>query len=105
MQRQRLHDIINNEITRDGNFKKKKMKELTNEQQISYQNAKICYICKEQIEDKHAKDKKYCKVRDHCHYTEEYEGAAHCICNLKYIVPKEISIVFTMDITMIIFLS
>ena len=32
------------------NFKKKKMKLLTNEQQKSYQNVKICYICKEQFE-------------------------------------------------------
>ena len=29
------------------NFKKKKMKLLTKEQQESYENAKVCYICKE----------------------------------------------------------
>ena len=29
------------------NFKKKKMKLLTSKQQELYQNAKICYICKE----------------------------------------------------------
>ena len=40
------------------------------------------------------KDKKYCKVRDHCHYTEEYRGAAHSIRNLKYSVPKKIPAVF-----------
>ena len=28
------------------NFKKKKMKPLTNKEQKSYQNAKSCYICK-----------------------------------------------------------
>ena len=39
-------------------------------------------------------DKKYCKVRDHCHYRGEYEGAAHSIFNLDYIVPKKIPIVF-----------
>ena len=38
--------------------------------------------------------KKYCKVRDHCHYTGEYRKAAHSIYNLKYIVPKKISIAF-----------
>ena len=31
------------------NFKKKKMKLLTEEQQESYENAKICYICKENL--------------------------------------------------------
>ena len=53
------------------NFEIKKMKLLTNKQQKSYENAKICYICNEKFEDKYAKDKKYCKVKDHCHYTGE----------------------------------
>ena len=34
------------------------------------------------------------KVRDHCHYTRKFRGAAHSVCNLRYKVPKEISIVF-----------
>ena len=32
--------------------------------------------------------------RDHCHYTREYRGAEHSICNLKYAVPKKNPIVF-----------
>ena len=40
------------------------------------------------------KDKKYRKVKDHFHYTREYRGAAHGICNLKYTVPKKIPISF-----------
>ena len=40
------------------------------------------------------KDKKYCKVRDHCHYTGKFRGAAHSICNLKYSIPKKIAAVF-----------
>ena len=40
------------------------------------------------------KDKKHRKVRDHCHYTREYRGAARSISNSKYSVPKKISIVF-----------
>ena len=39
------------------NFKKKKMKLLTNELQKSYENAKIYNICKKTFEDKIAKDK------------------------------------------------
>ena len=76
------------------NFKKKKLKLLTKEQQQSYENAKICYICKERFENKYLKDKKYLKVRDHFHYTGEYRGAAHSICNLKYSVPERIPILF-----------
>ena len=64
------------------------------EREESYENAKIYYICKEKFENKYLKDKKYLKVRDHCHYTREYRGAAHSICNLKYSVPKKITIVF-----------
>ena len=37
------------------------------------------------------KDKKYCKVRDHCQFTEECWGVA---CSIKYSVPKEIPTVF-----------
>ena len=72
------------------NFKKKKMKLLTKEQQESYENAKICYICKEKFENEYLKDKKSRKVRNHFHFTGEYRGAAQSICNLKYSVPKKI---------------
>ena len=40
------------------------------------------------------KDKKYHKVRYHCHYTGEYRGAAHRICNLKYRVSKKVPVAF-----------
>ena len=76
------------------NFKKKTMKLLTKEQQESYQNARICSVCKEKFQNKYLKDKKYCKVRHHCHYTGEYRGVARSICNLEYSVPKRISLVF-----------
>ena len=66
---------------------------LRNEQQKSFENPKTCQICKEKFEDKHDKDKKYRKVRDYGHYTGEYRGSAHTICNLKYSAHKEILIV------------
>ena len=81
------------------------MKLLTKEQQESYENAKICFICKEKFENKYLKDQKYHKVRDHCHYTGVYRDAAQSICNLKYSVPKKMSTVFNNDLTMIIILS
>ena len=86
--------------------KTKKMKLLTKEQQASYENLKIYDICKENFENKYLKDKKYCKVRDHCHYIGEYgEVLQHCICNSKYSVPKKAPIVFHMDQIIIIILS
>ena len=78
------------------------MKLLTKENKGSYENVKICYIRKEQFENKDVKDKKYRKVRDYCHYTREYRGAAHSICNLKYGVPKKFPILFILDLTMIL---
>ena len=74
-------ELINKCRHLNKHTKKKKRKLLIKEQQESYENAKICYICKEKIENKYLKDKKYCKVKDHCHYTGEYRGAAHSICN------------------------
>ena len=38
--------------------------------------------------------KKHNKVKDHCHYTGKYRGAAHGICNLRYKIPKDIPEVF-----------
>ena len=49
---------------------------------------------KKKIENKFLKDKKYFKVTDYCHYAGKYRGAAHSICNLKYSLPKQISIDF-----------
>ena len=73
---------------------KRKIKLLTNQQPKSYKNTNVCYIFIENFEDKYVKDKKYCKVRDHCHYVGQERDAAHCICNLKFSVPNEIPIVF-----------
>ena len=33
-------------------------------------------------------------MRDHCHYTGLYRGATHNNCNLKYLIPDYIPIVF-----------
>ena len=44
------------------NFKKKKMTLITKEQQESYQNAKICYICKEKLESKYLKKQNIVKL-------------------------------------------
>ena len=33
-------------------------------------------------------NRKHPKVRDHCHYTRKYSGAAHSTLNLSYKTPK-----------------
>ena len=51
-------------------------------------------IFAERILKKLSKSTNYRKVKDHCHYTSKYRGAAHSICNLKFNVPNEIPVVF-----------
>ena len=60
------------------NFEEKEMIPLTNKGVMSYEKQKVCHICKEECCDK--KNKK--KVRDHCHFTGKFRGAAHSECNL-----------------------
>ena len=69
---------------------------LTHHQQLNYEKSKYCHICKEKFhedEDDNHKSKLYHKVRDHCHYTGEFRGAAHSICNLRYKIQREIPVV------------
>ena len=72
------------------NYGKKKMILLTAAEKIHYNKQKVCYISKKEFDN----NKKQQKVRDHCHYTGMYRGAAHNICNLRYKIPKEIPVVF-----------
>ena len=79
------------------NYEKKEMIPLTNEEKESYENQEICHICEKEFfndEDNKKEFRKIQKVRDHCHYTGKYRGAAHSICNLNYKIPKEIPVVF-----------
>ena len=66
----------------------KPMEELTKEEKRKYSNSKECHICFKEfsLEDR--------KVRDHCHYTGKYRGAAHSSCNLMYRIPSYIPVVF-----------
>ena len=59
----------------------------------SYIKQRVCYICKKEFSTDDG-NKNYHKVRDHCHYTGEFRGPAHSICNLRYKTPKEIPVVF-----------
>ena len=65
------------------------------EEKKSYKEQGACHICEEKFcvdkGDENYKDKR--KVKDHCHYTGKFKGAAHSECNLNYKVPKDIPII------------
>ena len=56
-----------------------------------YNEETRCWICKGEFDDK---DKNKEKVKDHCHYTGRYRGAAHNECNLNYRKPNFTPVVF-----------
>ena len=89
---------LKNQAKKIINYEKKEMIPLTEEEKESYENQKICHICEKEFSTDH-KDKKNHKVRDHCHYTGKYRGAAHNNCNLRYKIPKEIPVVFRNEST------
>ena len=61
---------------------------MTIEDEDNYQNSQYCWICNEKIN----KDKD--KVRDHCHITGKYRGAAHKKCNSELRIPRKLPIIF-----------
>ena len=61
-----------------------------------FDEATKCWICNEKFDDT-ADEKGYRKnekVKDHCHYTGRFRGAAHNSCNLNYKKPNFIPVVF-----------
>ena len=71
------------------------MTTLTDDENKYYEEQKECYVCQKEFccdKNKKMKFKSYKKVRDHCHYTWKFRGAAHSICNLNYKVPQEIPV-------------
>ena len=52
------------------NYEKEEMIPLTEEEKKIRREKKVCYICKKGFSTDDD-NKKYHKVRDHCHYTEE----------------------------------
>ena len=75
--------------------KKKEMIPLTHEENNFCNKQEICYMCKENFcmdkDDKNYLNKR--KVKDHCHYTGKFIGAAHSICNLNDNDQKEIPVI------------
>ena len=70
-------------------FPQQSMSGLTDVLKREHEAAEKCQFC-----FKESNDRKNKKVRDHCHCTSLYRGAAHNNCNLKYPIPDHILIVF-----------
>ena len=87
-----MHEDLRELATKIINYEKKEMIPLTKKEEKKHNKQKVCYICKKGFSTDDS-NKKCHKVRDHCHYTGKYRGAAHDICNLRYKIPKEIPVV------------
>ena len=74
-------------------YQKPKPYNLTKEEEKDFQSASFCHICEEELSiDK--KTNKIDKVRDHCHFTGKYRGAAHNQCNLLCRKPLILPVIF-----------
>ena len=60
---------------------------MTTEGEEIYNNSHIYWICKQELNMD--------KVRDHCHVTGKFTGAAHNKCNINLILPRKLPISFT----------
>ena len=84
---ERFWKSLRDHVMKIVNCEEKEMTPLTDKENKSYQKQKVYYICKKEfITDENDKNafELYQKVRDHCHYTGKFRGAAHSICNLRY---------------------
>ena len=59
---------------------------ITNKDEEIYNNSHICWICKQKLNTD--------KVRDQCHVTGKFRGAANNKCNLKLRIPRKLPIIF-----------
>ena len=60
----------------------------TAEDQCAFEKATICWICQGEFVESQK------KVRDHCHFTGKFRGAAHNKCNLQFKNPKFTPVIF-----------
>ena len=68
-------------------FPEKPMRALMKAQWKDYKRVSSCHICFKPFREGNR------KLRDHCHYSGIYRGAAHLLCNLQYKIPSYIPVV------------
>ena len=61
---------------------------MTEEEEKEFQSSNTCWICEKLIGDDDE------KVRDHCHITGKFRGAAHWSCNINLQLTKKVPIIF-----------
>ena len=61
---------------------------MNEEEEHLFQQSNSCWICKKLIDN----DKE--KVRDHCHVTGKFRGAAHWSCNINLQLTKKVPVIF-----------
>ena len=67
-------------------YKKPKQMYLSKEEKKSFRRAIFCNICEKELGQ--------VTVRDHCHFTGKYRGAAHSNCNLHCRKPRILPVIF-----------
>ena len=87
---QKFVEMLEEDIKIIANISAKKMI-FGEKEKEQYEKETKCWICKGEFKED---DDKYKKVRDHCHFTGRYRGAAHNECNLKYRKPNFTPVVF-----------
>ena len=76
----------------DKHFRSKVPINMSPKDKKDYNSNKICHLCSKRFYPD--SNEIYQKVRDHCHFTGKYRGAAHSICNLKARKPDLIPTLF-----------
>ncbi|CAB4026565.1 uncharacterized transposon-derived [Paramuricea clavata] len=76
----------------DKHFKSKFPINMSPEDERDYNSSERCHLCLGLPSPD--SDSIYQKVRDHCHFTGKYRGAAHSICNLRASKPNFIPALF-----------
>ena len=81
-------------ILKQYKYFKKIMKEYFNknviksEEEHLFQKSNSCWICKKLIDNDEE------KMRDHCHVTGKFRGAAHWNCNINFQLTKKVPVIF-----------
>ena len=61
---------------------------MSEEEEHLFQQSNSCWICKKLIDNDDE------KVRDHCHVTGKFRGAAHWSCNINLQLTKKVPVIF-----------